>query len=150
MFTQVWAQLAGWCFGVKNFQAYSAGGATSSLHPNTRDTLIRAGVQIKALTEGNNPLYKAEFSESFPSLFLFSKNLDYSELPKKNFGAVLVCVEDAEACPFIPTADVRIPLAYDDPKKFDNTDQMETAYDKCCRQIAAEMFYVMKTISEKQ
>src|SRR4249920_3744763 len=54
MFTQVWAQLAGWLFGVKNFHAYSAGGDVSALHPNTKDALIRAGVQIQTLTEGEN------------------------------------------------------------------------------------------------
>jgi len=150
MFTQVWAQLAGWLFGVKNFHTYSAGGDLSALHPNTKDALIRAGIQIQTLTEGVNPLYHAMFGETLPPIYLFSKQVDFSENPKKNFGAVLVCVDDAEWCPFIPNADVRIPLPYNDPKKFDGTHEMESAYARCCRQIAEEMFYVMKSVSKKE
>ncbi|MFI5135101.1 MAG: protein-tyrosine-phosphatase [Chitinophagales bacterium] len=149
MFAQVWAQLGALIFGVKNFHVYSAGSESTALHPNTRDALIRTGIKIDELTGGENPLYRASFSGAFPSVDLFSKSIDFSENPKKDFGAVLVCVEDAEACPFIPNADVRIPLPYADPKKFDNSDEMEAAYDRCCQQIAAEMFWVMKTVSEK-
>ena len=149
MFTQVWAQVAAWIFGIKNLHCTSAGSESSSLHSNTRDALIRAGVKIDALTGGKNPLYRATFSEAFPSIYLFSKQVDFSENPKEDFGAVLVCVEDAETCPFIPNADVRIPLPYDDPKKFDSSDQMQTAYDRTCSQIACEMFHVMKSVAEK-
>jgi arsenate reductase len=78
---------------------------------------------------------------------LFSKDLDHPGLPKKNFGAVLVCVNDAEACPFIPHAEVRIPLPYADPKKFDGTGEMEAAYDRCCLQIASEMMWVMEVLT---
>jgi len=149
LFAQVWAQVAAWKNGVKNFQAFSAGDSVTAVHPNTRDALIRAGVQTKTMSEGDNPLYKAVFDNEIPSPILFSKDIDYTELPKKNFGAVLVCVEDAETCPFIPNAEVRIPLPYNDPKKFDDTTEMKAAYDRCCLQIATEMFWVMKNVSEE-
>jgi len=149
MFTQVWAQLAGWVCGIKNFHSHSAGSELAALHSNTRDALIRAGIKIDQLTGGENPLYRAVFSEAFPSMYLFSKQVNFSENPKKDFGAVLVCVEDAETCPFIPSAEVRIPLPYDDPKKFDDTDQIAAAYDRSSQQIASEMFYVMKCVAEK-
>lgn len=146
MFAEVWAQVAAWNFRIKNFHACSAGSGATALHPNTRAALNRAGILIDALTDGENPLYRAEFGAAIPPMKLFSKGIDYSELPKKNFGAVLVCVNDAEACPFIPHADVRIPLPYSDPKKFDGTDEMIAAYDRCCREIAKEMFWVMKAV----
>lgn len=149
MFAEVWAQVAAWNFGIRNFHAYSAGSAATALHPNTRAALIRAGILIDALTGGENPLYRAQSGVALPPMKLFSKDIDHPELPKRNFGAVLVCVNDAEACPFIPHADVRIPLPYSDPKKFDGTDEMMAAYDRCCREIAKEMFWVMKQLSEK-
>ena len=149
MFAEVWAQVASWNFGIKNFHACSAGSGATALHPNTRAALNRTGILIEAISGGENPLYRAEFGAAIPPMKLFSKDIDHPELPKKNFGAVLVCVNDAEACPFIPYADVRIPLPYSDPKKFDGTDEMIAAYDRCCREIAKEMFWVMKQVSVK-
>lgn len=149
MFAEVWAQVAAWNLGIRNFHSYSAGSGATALHPNTRDALNRTGILIEAISGGENPVYRAEFGDALPSMNLFSKDIDHPELPKKNFGAVLVCVNDAEACPFIPHADVRIPLPYSDPKKFDGTHEMIAAYDRCCREIAKEMFWVMKQVSEK-
>lgn len=149
MFAEVWAQVAAWNFGIKNFHSHSAGSSVTALHANTREALMRAGILIEVSGNGNNPQHSAVFNEAIPPLKLFSKDLDHPELPKKNFGAVLVCVNDAEACPFIPQADVRIPLPYSDPKKFDGTDEMIAAYDRSCREIATEMFWVMKQVSGK-
>jgi hypothetical protein len=149
IFAEVWAQVAAWKYGISNFHASSAGSAVTTLHPNTRDALMRSGILIEANGGGENPLYRAEFGHALPPMNLFSKDLDHPGLPKKNFGAVLVCVNDAEACPFIPNADVRIPLPYADPKKFDGTDEVKMAYDHSCEEIAREMFWVMKQVSEK-
>ena len=146
----MWSRVAAWKLGIKNFRSFSAGSEVSAVHPNTRDALIRAGVSTIASTIGQNPIYQAEFGGSFPSLVLFSKGIDSSELPAENFGAVLVCVKDAEACPFIPHAEVRIPLTYDDPKNFDGTEQMPDAYDRCCKQIASEMFWLMNEVQKKR
>ncbi len=149
MFAEVWAQVAAWNFRIKNFHACSAGSGATALHPNTRAALKRTGILIEAISGGENPQYQAEFGAAIPPMKLFSKDIDHPELPKRNFGAVLVCVNDAEACPFIPHADVRIPLPYSDPKKFDGTDEIIAAYDRCCREIAKEMFWLMKLVSEK-
>jgi protein-tyrosine-phosphatase len=147
MFAQVWAQLAAEVFEIKNFNSFSAGSEATALHPNTAAALKRAGFQLTKETGGENPLYKISFSETAPAINLYSKTAESNELPAGNFAAVLVCVEDAEACPFIPNADARFPLSYSDPKKFDGTAEMEAMYDRCCSEIALEMLWVMKELA---
>ncbi|MCY7410206.1 MAG: hypothetical protein LH473_08025 [Chitinophagales bacterium] len=143
-FAQVWAQVGADYFGIKNFKSFSGGAEATAVHPNTIAALQRAGFVI---TSAKN-IHEASFSKSVSSLKLISKIFDDEENPKNNFGAVLVCVNDAQACPYIPDADVRIGLPYIDPKSFDGTVEEVSAYDLCCKTIASEMFWVMKEAAE--
>ena len=59
----------------------------------------------------------------------------------------MTCSHADENCPFIPGTQTRIALNYDDPKAFDYTPQEQAAYDARCLQIAAEMMYVFKRLS---
>ena len=58
----------------------------------------------------------------------------------------MTCSDADENCPFIPGAEKRIPLRYDDPKEFDDTPLEAQKYDERSRQIAAEMFYLFSKI----
>lgn len=149
MLAQVWSEIAAEYFDVKDFGAHSAGSKATALHPNTLAALKRSGLQISVLSEGSNPRYSTAVSESRPPLLLYSKEVNDAALPEKNFAAVMVCVDDAEACPFISNASARIPLPYSDPKKFDGTNEMESAYDRCSLQIAAEMMWVMEQVKSR-
>ena len=80
---------------------------------------------------------------------VFSKKYDDDTNPQKNFAAVLVCSEVAEACPNVEGASLRLPISYDDPKEFDRSDLAEERYDERSFQIGTEMLFVMKTASEK-
>lgn len=49
---------------------------------------------------------------------------------------------------FIPGADIRVPLRYEDPKIFDGTPEEVAAYDERCAQIAREMALLFKSVKE--
>ena len=58
----------------------------------------------------------------------------------------MTCSHADENCPFIPGAEIRIPVRYDDPKAFDGTDLMEAKYLERSKEIATEMLYVFSKI----
>jgi arsenate reductase len=60
----------------------------------------------------------------------------------------MTCSDADENCPFIPGTEKRIPLTYEDPKSFDNTDKESEMYDKRSLQIASELLYVFKQIDK--
>jgi len=66
--------------------------------------------------------------------------------PKSEFCAIMTCSQADEGCPFVPGAEKRIPITYDDPKEFDNTPQQSEKYKERSIQIASEMFYVFSKI----
>ena len=67
--------------------------------------------------------------------------------PKSEFAAIMTCDSANEACPFVPGAEKRISITFDDPKVFDNTLQQKEKYKERSLQIAAEMFYVFSQIN---
>ena len=78
---------------------------------------------------------------------VFSKQFSDEFNPQDDFAAIMNCAEADEACPFIPGADERIPIRYEDPKKEDDTAQEKASYDERCRLIAREMFFVFSNIN---
>jgi hypothetical protein len=80
---------------------------------------------------------------------VFSKTYSDPANPAEKFCAIMVCTDADEACPFVPGADLRISMPYDDPKAFDGTPMEEAKYDERCRQIAREMFFVFKYVSTR-
>ncbi|MEM6771423.1 MAG: protein-tyrosine-phosphatase, partial [Bacteroidota bacterium] len=73
----------------------------------------------------------------------FSKRYDDAVNPKANFAAVMTCSDADENCPFIPGADVRIPLTYEDPKVADGTPEEATVYDERLREIGRELLWAL-------
>ena len=59
----------------------------------------------------------------------------------------MTCDSANEACPFVPGADLRIPITYEDPKRFDGTNIQEEKYEERSLQIASEMYYVFSKIN---
>lgn len=144
--SQVWAQAAGHYFNVKNVYCYSGGTEATALFPMAAQTLTLAGFQIVKLSKENNPVYSIKYAENEPSIIGFSKKYDDQFNPTSEFAAILTCNNADVGCPFIPGADKRIPVKYDDPKAFDNTPQQEGKYEERSNQIAAEMLYVFSKI----
>lgn len=143
---QVWAQTFGYYFGIDRLQAFSGGTEATAFHPNAVRALKDSGFQISKEKKEKNPVYRITFSEQAKPLICFSKLYHQALSEGEPFAAILTC-SDAEAnCPFIPEAETRFSIKYEDPKKADGTPQELEAYANRNRQIATEMYYVFTRI----
>jgi arsenate reductase len=147
--SQVWAQAAAHFHHIKNVYCYSGGTEATALFPMAAKTLQQAGFEIEALSEGKNPVYSIKYNENEHPIIGFSKIFDHPFNPKSEFAAIMTCSQANANCPFIPGAEKRIPVKYDDPKTFDNTPQQTEKYQERSNQIAAEMLYVFSQVKLK-
>ncbi|WKN40491.1 protein-tyrosine-phosphatase [Tunicatimonas pelagia] len=146
-FGQFWLQAATYYYHLPNIRTFSGGTEATAFHPNAVAALERAGVNFSQTDKSSsNPQYLASWDNDHPAIPMFSKKYDHSENPRSLFAAIMVCSDADEACPFIPGADARFSLPYQDPKQYDNTPQEREQYDERCRQIAREMLYAMSSV----
>ncbi|UZR97195.1 protein-tyrosine-phosphatase [Chondrinema litorale] len=144
--SQVWAQVAAFHYNIINVHAYSGGTEATAMYPMAAHALENAGLQIKKLSEENNPVYSIKYHPDEPAIIGFSKTYDDSFNAQNGFAAVMTCTHADENCPIIPTAAKRISLPFEDPKAFDGTPQQEEKYIERCRDIAREMFYAFSLV----
>lgn len=144
--SQIWAQIAAHYFGAKGVETYSGGTEATAFHPNAVRALRETGMQIEKIAEGTNPVYHCYYSNDAPPVQAFSKVFDAPENPASGFAAIMTCTHADENCPFVPGAERRFLLSYDDPKDFDQTPGEERAYRERTRQIACEMLYLFSKI----
>lgn len=143
-FSQVWAQVAAYVYGCE-VGCYSGGTEATAFNERAVASVQRAGFQVNQ-SGGNNPLYQVNYAPDTAPLGMFSKTFDDETNPEAGFAAVMTCSDADENCPFIAGADQRIPLRYEDPKAFDDTDPEEEKYDERSMQIATELFYVFSQV----
>ncbi|HEX5172457.1 MAG TPA: protein-tyrosine-phosphatase [Cyclobacteriaceae bacterium] len=143
---QIWAQAAAYAFGLDNVFCFSGGTEATAFNPRAVKAIVEAGFNVTIEKEGTNPEYSVKFSEEAPPIRVFSKVYGSPFNPKKNFAAVMTCSHADENCPFIPGADVRIPLTYDDPKDFDGTSLEEEKYRERVREIGREILWVFSNL----
>ena len=146
--SQIWAQTAASYFNVKNVFCYSGGTEATALFPMVAITLSQIGFKINLLSSEKNPIYAIKFADNEPSVIGFSKTYDSKFNPKSEFAAIMTCSQADEGCPFIAGAAQRIPIAFEDPKIFDNTPEQAEKYLERSLQIATEMFYVFSQIKK--
>lgn len=142
---QVWSAVAAAYYHIENIQTFSGGTEATAFNPNAINALRLTGFEIKTEKDGLNPHYKVQFDlEKYSRCF--SKIYDDPENPTSNFAAIMTCSDADENCPFIPGADKRISLTYDDPKAFDGTPQQDEKYMERSNQIALECLYVFSKV----
>jgi len=145
--SQIWAQTMAHYFGIKNVICYSGGTEATALFPMVASTLANIGFEVQMLFEGENPVYGIKFSENEQPVICFSKRMDDDFNPKSDFAAIMTCSQADEGCPFVPGAEKRSPITYEDPKACDNTPQQADKYSERSQQIATEMFYVFSQLN---
>lgn len=145
--SQVWAQTLAFYFNIKNVCCYSGGTENTALFPMVAETLKNSGFKIETLSEGKNPVYTIKYAANEHPIIGFSKKLDDSFNPTSQFAAIMTCDSANEACPFVPGAEKRIPITFEDPKAFDTTPQQAEKYNERSLQIATELFYVFSQIN---
>lgn len=146
--TQIWAQVMAHHFKVENVTTYSGGTEATALFPKVAETLEKTGFDIEIISEGNNPIYSIKFDTNTHPIIGFSKTFDANFNPKSDFAAIMTCSSADKGCPFISGAEQRIPITYEDPKAFDNTDLQDQKYAERSKQIATEMKYVFQQIKK--
>ncbi len=145
---QIWTSVAAYHLGIDNIDTFSGGTEATALNPRAVAALERAGFQIETAGDGGlNPEYRVRFDVSEEPLICFSKTFDHRMNPEREFAAIMTCSDADENCPFVPGAEFRLPVTYRDPKESDGTDEEADVYDERCRQIAAEMFYIMREVN---
>jgi arsenate reductase len=133
-------------FSLNNVYCYSGGTKATALFPVVAETLKNSGFEVHTISEGNNPVYRIKFANNEHPVIGFSKKLDDDFNPKSEFAAIMTCDSANEACPFVPGAEKRIPITFEDPKRFDNTPQQLEKYKERSLQIATELLYVFSQI----
>lgn len=148
-FGQVWATVAANYYKVKNVHSYSGGTEATEFNVNAINALERIGFEIYVLQEKKNPVYQVKFDDTSEPIECFSKKYSHSQNPQKDFAAIMTCSEADVNCPYIPGAKIRFATPYEDPKAFDGLPSQDSEYDKRCRQIALETFYLFSLIHKK-
>lgn len=145
-FGQVWAMVAADHYGIANVHTFSGGTETTACNSRTIEALKRVGLKVSSNDEKENPKYFISYNVNKAPIEAFSKVFDAPGNPKENFAAIITCDNANDNCPFISGASARIPILYVDPKVSDDSESEKETYDTRCRQIATEMFWVIKEI----
>ena len=143
---QIWAQAAASYFTIPGVQCYSGGTETTALFPKIAETLAEQGFTVFSLSETNNPVYAIKYDDNSMPVIGFSKKYDSHFNPVSGFAAIMTCSQADDGCPFVPGAEKRIPITFEDPKLSDNTPAQTVVYAERSLQIATEMFYVFSKI----
>ncbi|MGD1981488.1 MAG: protein-tyrosine-phosphatase [Flavobacteriales bacterium] len=148
-FSQVWGHMLAHQYGLP-VTSFSGGVEVTACNERTIASLERLGMQVDAEGEGN-PRYSVVY-EGSPVAVLFSKVFDDAANPSERAIALMTCDHADENCPFIPSAWKRLPLRYEDPKRYDDTERESSAYDETrdlIREELDQIFAMVKTaISE--
>lgn len=147
---QLWLAAAAAFYGIEDVAAFSGGTEATAFNPRAVAAMRRAGFDITGAEAESNPRYTARLGAGQTELVLFSKKYDDPENPQHGFAAIMVCSDADEACPFIPGAEMRFTIRYDDPKSSDGTPQEAATYDERCRQIGREMLFAMQHVAEQK
>ena len=144
--SQIWAQTAAHYFGLKNVFCYSGGTEATAMFPMVGKTLGNQGFQIAKLSDEKNSVYSVKYGKNEHPIMCFSKKYDDAFNPTSEFAAIMTCSNADVGCPFIPGAEKRIPITFEDPKTFDNTPLQKEKYHERSIQIATELCYVFSQL----
>lgn len=143
---QVWTKLLAEFYDVE-VESFSGGTEVTAFHSHAVAVFEKMGLETQE--EGsNNPHYFLRYSETESPIEAFSKLYDDAFNPSTDFAAVMTCSSADANCPFIPSAERRISLTYEDPKQFDDSEIAAEAYEACALRIAQEMNYVFKKLKQ--
>lgn len=146
---QLWLAAAATYYGVEGITTFSGGTEATAFNPRAVAAMRRAGFGIVGNETEKNPRYTATLGEGLGEITLFSKKFNDEANPQKGFAAIMVCSDADAACPFVPGADMRLAIPYEDPKKSDGTPAEAATYDERCRQIGREMLFAMRHATKK-
>lgn len=139
--SQLWAFAASWYYNI-NCNSYSGGVEVTAFNERAVAAMTRCGFEISEEVAGDNPIYEVHCGPNSPTTKAFSKLFDDKSNEATPFAALMTCGHADDNCPHIAAAESRLPLRFNDPKAFDDTDLETTKYDERCKEIGTELFYV--------
>jgi|SRR5690554_2449264 len=141
---QVWAKLIAENYGIE-VNVFSGGTEVTEFHPNAVGVFKKLGMKIE-VEKSSNPHYFLSYGKNKEAIELFSKLYNDEFNPTSCFAAIMTCSSADSNCPYIPSAEKRIVLTYEDPKKFDRSEKVQEAYEATAIEIAKEMKYVFEKL----
>ncbi|MCT4671702.1 MAG: protein-tyrosine-phosphatase [Prolixibacteraceae bacterium] len=147
--SQIWGYAAA-AFHRIEIVSYSGGVEVTAFNERAVNEIKQCGfnVSVKSIN-GDNPIYEVKLDENITPLTMFSKVFDDKANSVRPFAAIMTCDHADENCPFIPDAEERLAVRYEDPKKFDDTELEAKMYHERSMQIALEMKYIFSSIHKK-
>lgn len=143
--SQIWAQTAAAHYEVAGVKTFSGGTEATACNERTVAALQRVGFDITNSTPTRkNPVYLVRYSPAADPLRAFSKVYSSEGNPTANFVALMTCDSADRNCPLVLGSVLRVAIPFVDPKVSDGTDAEARTYDERSRQIAREMFFLMK------
>ncbi|NUN09747.1 MAG: protein-tyrosine-phosphatase [Ignavibacteriaceae bacterium] len=146
--SQIWAQTAAAYYDIPGIKCFSGGTEATAFNPRAVKAMTELGFKIEKEEDSANPVYRVYYSESAEPILCFSKKYDDPFNPHSDFAAIMTCSDADDNCPYIPGAAARFPVRYEDPKKYDDTEQENSKYRERCEQIGAEMLYAFSLIKK--
>jgi arsenate reductase len=144
--SQFWAQASAEFYGLKNVACYSGGTEVTAVYPSIISTVKAQGFSVETIAETSNPIYAVRYDESKHPIIGFSKQYDHAFNPQSGFVAVMVCSSADVNCPFIPNAETRIAVTFNDPKEFDGTANEAQGYLERSTLIGTELMYAFSLV----
>lgn len=143
---QLWAQAAATYFAIDKVTTYSGGTEATAFYPAAVKAMQKAGFEIVKTEEDLNPKYKVTYAEDEAAVEVWSKKFDDPVNPVTDFCAIMTCSDADGNCPFVPGAENRIAITYEDPKASDGTPRQEEVYFERALQIGREMLYAFSKV----
>ncbi|WP_339869505.1 protein-tyrosine-phosphatase [uncultured Algoriphagus sp.] len=144
--SQVWGQTLSDYFKIP-VKCFSGGVEVTAFNERAVKALETSGFHIEM--EGcENPMYSIKSGAGEEVIKAFSKVYFDQRNPDHDFAAIMTCDHADENCPFIPGADLRIPLRYEDPKAYDDTDLETEKYLERSLEIGSELFFAFSRASQ--
>ncbi|MEL6142547.1 MAG: hypothetical protein AAFU67_13120 [Bacteroidota bacterium] len=135
-------------YDIPGVTTFSGGTESTALNPRMAAAFARAGFDIASESVGiENPVYSIRFADTAPAQKAWSKVYDDPANPQEQFAAVMTCDHADQNCPFVPGAERRFSLTYEDPKVADNTPSEKATYDERLRQIGRELLLAFSLVT---
>jgi hypothetical protein len=144
---QLWLAIAADYYQTPAISTFSGGTEVSAFNPRMVAALQRLGLKITAQDSTvANPIYEVCWKDSMAPYLAFSKQYADAPNPQKKFLALVVCNHADVHCPIVRGSSLKLPLPYQDPKAFDNTDLEASEYTKTCALIGLEILFTLKQL----
>ncbi len=129
--------------GIDTIKSYSGGTEATAFNIRMINALKSLGFDIQNQGYEDNPIYLFQYNDE--DKYMFSKIYDHESNPNDDFIAITVCSDADQNCPYMPGADHRFHLSFEDPKAYDGTVVEGEKYKEKIYEIGSELYYILAT-----